>query len=105
MATGACARRVARSSVGGTFRSFMVGKARPGVGAPSSAPSALPFSSLPRRSHVSRLPRILGSAESLMPLHSVTASALLTSMLSVKSKNWGWLSEGESIFIAWACPQ
>ncbi|XP_031474166.1 uncharacterized protein LOC116246433 [Nymphaea colorata] len=94
MATGACARRVARSSVGNTFRSFMLGKTKTSVGVPSSAPPTLPFSSLPKRCHVSRLPRILGSAESLMPLHSVTASALLTSMLSDKSQNWGWLSEG-----------
>ncbi|KAI3882683.1 hypothetical protein MKX03_031543, partial [Papaver bracteatum] len=30
----------------------------------------------------------------LMPLHSVTASALLTSKLSLKAGNWAWLSEG-----------
>lgn len=32
--------------------------------------------------------------QSLMPLHSVTASALLTSLLSVYNDNWGCLSEG-----------
>ncbi|KAJ4973972.1 hypothetical protein NE237_007146 [Protea cynaroides] len=42
----------------------------------------------------SRLPRELGCAQSLMPLHSVTASALLTSMLSLNCGNWGYLSEG-----------
>ncbi|XP_010251284.1 PREDICTED: protein NUCLEAR FUSION DEFECTIVE 6, chloroplastic/mitochondrial [Nelumbo nucifera] len=42
----------------------------------------------------SRLPVELGCAQSLMPLHSVTASALLKSMLSLNAGNWGWLSEG-----------
>ncbi|KAF5203134.1 hypothetical protein FRX31_007283 [Thalictrum thalictroides] len=41
----------------------------------------------------SRLPVELGAAQSLMPLHSATASALLTSMLSSKVGCWGWLSE------------
>ncbi|XP_043716844.1 protein NUCLEAR FUSION DEFECTIVE 6, mitochondrial-like isoform X1 [Telopea speciosissima] len=45
-------------------------------------------------SFFSRMPMELGCAQSLMPLHSVTASALLTSMLSLKGGNWGWLSEG-----------
>ncbi|XP_042477865.1 protein NUCLEAR FUSION DEFECTIVE 6, mitochondrial-like [Macadamia integrifolia] len=44
--------------------------------------------------HFSRLPMELGCAQSLMPLHSVTASALLTSMLSLNGGNWGWHSEG-----------
>ncbi|PIN00024.1 hypothetical protein CDL12_27473 [Handroanthus impetiginosus] len=42
----------------------------------------------------SRLPVELGCGESLMPLHSVTASALLNSMLSSKVGQWGFLSEG-----------
>ncbi|KAF5205437.1 Nuclear fusion defective 6 protein [Thalictrum thalictroides] len=46
----------------------------------------------------SRLPVELGAAQSLMPLHSATASALLTSMLSSKVGSWGWLSEGISSF-------
>ncbi|KAF8390398.1 hypothetical protein HHK36_024924 [Tetracentron sinense] len=44
----------------------------------------------------SRLPVELGCVQSLMPLHSVTASSLLTSMLSMKAGNWGWLSEDPS---------
>lgn len=43
-----------------------------------------------------RLPVELGCGESLMPLHSVTASALLNSMLSSKVGHWGFLSEGIS---------
>ncbi|KAI3474879.1 hypothetical protein Pfo_030190 [Paulownia fortunei] len=42
----------------------------------------------------SRLPVELGCGESLMPLHSVTASALLKSMLSSKVGQWAFLSEG-----------
>lgn len=41
-----------------------------------------------------RLPVELACGESLMPLHSVTASALLKSMLSSKVGHWGFLSEG-----------
>ena len=41
-----------------------------------------------------RLPVELGGALSLMPLHSVTASALFTSLLSLNNVNWGCLSEG-----------
>ncbi|PIA62026.1 hypothetical protein AQUCO_00200189v1 [Aquilegia coerulea] len=44
-------------------------------------------------SFLSRLPKELGAVQSLMPLHSATASALLTSMLSSKVGTWGWLSE------------
>ncbi|KAI3462998.1 hypothetical protein Pfo_019661 [Paulownia fortunei] len=42
----------------------------------------------------SRLPVELGCGESLMPLHSVTASALLKSMLASKVGQWGFISEG-----------
>ncbi|KAK8913601.1 hypothetical protein KSP39_PZI023595 [Platanthera zijinensis] len=47
-------------------------------------------------SSISRLPVELSSMQSLMPLHSATASALLTSKLSLKPGNWAWLSEGSS---------
>ncbi|XP_038885250.1 uncharacterized protein LOC120075707 isoform X1 [Benincasa hispida] len=41
-----------------------------------------------------RLPVELSSVQSLMPLHSVTASALFTSLLSLHNNSWGYLSEG-----------
>ena len=50
-----------------------------------------------------RLPVELGCAQSLMPLHSVTASALLTSMLSLKPGSWAWLSEGNSLLFLASC--
>ncbi|CAL5368135.1 unnamed protein product [Camellia sinensis] len=40
-----------------------------------------------------RLPVELGCGESLMPLHSATASSLLNSMLSSTVGQWGCLSE------------
>ncbi|KAG6654524.1 protein NUCLEAR FUSION DEFECTIVE 6, mitochondrial [Carya illinoinensis] len=44
---------------------------------------------------LSRLPvELTGMQQSLMPLHSVTASALFTSLLSLHNHNWGCLSEG-----------
>ncbi|KAI8533723.1 hypothetical protein RHMOL_Rhmol10G0031300 [Rhododendron molle] len=50
--------------------------------------------SRPRRPFSSpRLPVELGCGDSLMPLHSATASALLNSMLSSKVGQWGCLSE------------
>ncbi|KAE8704962.1 putative Desacetoxyvindoline 4-hydroxylase [Hibiscus syriacus] len=42
----------------------------------------------------SRLPVELGGAVSLIPLHSATASALFTSLLSLHNQSWGCLSEG-----------
>ncbi|XP_061992854.1 protein NUCLEAR FUSION DEFECTIVE 6, mitochondrial-like [Rosa rugosa] len=42
----------------------------------------------------SRLPVELAAAQSLIPLHSATASALFTSLLSLHNTSWGCLSEG-----------
>ncbi|CAI9111055.1 OLC1v1011189C1 [Oldenlandia corymbosa var. corymbosa] len=44
----------------------------------------------------SRLPLALGCGQSLIPLHSVTASALLKSMLSSEVGQWSCLSEDKS---------
>ncbi|CAJ2647584.1 unnamed protein product [Trifolium pratense] len=38
--------------------------------------------------------QLAGAQVSLTPLHSVTASALFTSLLSLHNNNWGCLSEG-----------
>lgn len=38
---------------------------------------------------------VLGSVESLMPLHSAIASARLKSSLAVDSVCWSWLSQGK----------
>ncbi|OWM76058.1 uncharacterized protein LOC116209796 [Punica granatum] len=43
---------------------------------------------------LSRLPVELGGVLTMIPLHSVTASALFTSLLSLSSHSWGCLSEG-----------
>ncbi|XP_042029289.1 protein NUCLEAR FUSION DEFECTIVE 6, mitochondrial-like [Salvia splendens] len=60
----------------------------------STLPRPSPRPSRPFFSSTSRLPVELGCGESLMPLHSATASALLNSMLSSKVGRWGYLSEG-----------
>ncbi|KAL3036811.1 hypothetical protein AAZX31_01G030000, partial [Glycine max] len=47
----------------------------------------------------SRLPVLLvGAQVSLTPLHSATASAMFTSLLSLHNTNWGCLSEGTPLF-------
>ncbi|KAJ9562530.1 hypothetical protein OSB04_007690 [Centaurea solstitialis] len=64
-----------------------------------SPESSKAFSSISgRRSprFLSRLPVELGGMQSLMPLHSVTASALLNSMLSSEVGQWSSISEGAS---------
>ncbi|KAG2591502.1 hypothetical protein PVAP13_5NG484900 [Panicum virgatum] len=61
---------------------------------PELAAASLPRASR-RRLAISRVPvAALGGVQgSLMPMHSATASALLTSMLGLKPGSWGWLSE------------
>ncbi|BFG16436.1 hypothetical protein CerSpe_027090 [Prunus speciosa] len=42
---------------------------------------------------LSRFPVELAGVQSLIPLHSATASALFTSLLSLHNNSWGCLSE------------
>ncbi|XP_074295983.1 uncharacterized protein LOC141623732 isoform X2 [Silene latifolia] len=59
----------------------------PGFAASTTPKSSFQFSS-------NRLPVELRCVQSLMPLHSATASALFTSLLSVPAQSWGSLSQG-----------
>ncbi|CAJ1931472.1 unnamed protein product [Sphenostylis stenocarpa] len=53
----------------------------------------------------SRLPvQLVGAQLSLTPLHSATASALFTSLLSLHNTNWGCLSEGALLKKYDRCP-
>ncbi|XP_058190653.1 protein NONRESPONDING TO OXYLIPINS 2, mitochondrial isoform X2 [Rhododendron vialii] len=60
---------------------------------PKSSPPS-PFSSSTRSSAASRIAAVLGSVESMMPLHSVIASARLRSSIAVDSTCWSLLSQG-----------
>ncbi|VFQ61830.1 unnamed protein product [Cuscuta campestris] len=58
-----------------------------------------PFRAASRRSllapRIFRCPAELSACvESLQPYHTATASALMTSMLTVAPRSFGWLSEG-----------
>ncbi|KAA8545975.1 hypothetical protein F0562_020574 [Nyssa sinensis] len=63
--------------------------------APKPVPSS-PFASsrrlVPRAA--SRIASVLGSIESMMPLHSAIASARLKSSIAADSTSWSWLSQG-----------
>ncbi|XP_004134688.1 protein NUCLEAR FUSION DEFECTIVE 6, chloroplastic/mitochondrial isoform X2 [Cucumis sativus] len=79
---------LARAPISGRFTSSAKTK---------SAPS--PFA-IPKQNPLSQSHRILRSPvelscclESLLPYHSATASALLTSMLSVSRRSYGWTPE------------
>ncbi|KAL9251178.1 hypothetical protein AKJ16_DCAP00115 [Drosera capensis] len=101
MAATACARRAlqisstrsaisiiscTKSSVSNSLGSALLG--------PSWRRTSNSRSSIMRMLNSSRVPVELGAAGSLMPLHSVTASALYTSLLCLYSGSWGCLSEG-----------
>ncbi|RHN55059.1 hypothetical protein MtrunA17_Chr5g0413601 [Medicago truncatula] len=57
--------------------------------------NASAFQASPQKRSYSWLPvQLAGTQVSLTPLHSVTASALFTSLLSLHNNTWGVLSEG-----------
>ncbi|KAM7479302.1 hypothetical protein LguiA_027515 [Lonicera macranthoides] len=63
---------------------------------PKPIPAASPLSSsIPAtpRSAALRIASVLGSIESMMPLHSAIASARLKSRIAVDSTCWSWLSQ------------
>ncbi|XP_077229625.1 protein NUCLEAR FUSION DEFECTIVE 6, mitochondrial [Tasmannia lanceolata] len=60
------------------------------------APFRLPKQKKPSSPRIFRSPVEMSCCvESLLPMHSATASALLTSMLAVSPRGYGWLSEGQ----------
>ncbi|GAB4853900.1 hypothetical protein Ancab_018109 [Ancistrocladus abbreviatus] len=57
--------------------------------------SSPPYPSSTRAvSTASRLASMLGTVESLKPLHSTIASARLNSIVALDSTCWSWLSQG-----------
>lgn len=87
MASFAAARSALRSSSVRNAASKFASAAKP-------KPSASTFR-LPAAPRILRSPVELSfCVESLQPMHSVTASALMTSMLSLTCGGCGWLSDG-----------
>ncbi|XP_016648524.1 PREDICTED: protein NUCLEAR FUSION DEFECTIVE 6, chloroplastic/mitochondrial isoform X1 [Prunus mume] len=88
------ARSVLRSTAArATVGSRLASAARP-------KPASSPFR-IPKLNQSSTSPRIFRSpvelsccVETMLPYHTATASALLTSMLSVSQRSYGWTPEG-----------
>ncbi|XP_042424373.1 protein NUCLEAR FUSION DEFECTIVE 6, mitochondrial-like isoform X1 [Zingiber officinale] len=76
-------------------------------GAASRSGSVRPslFRSVPKQRHPSAAVRFHRSpveasfcVESMLPMHNATASALMTSMLTISRRGCGWLSEGNCAY-------
>ncbi|KAK6919070.1 hypothetical protein RJ641_017492 [Dillenia turbinata] len=61
-----------------------------------SLSSSIFHPSAKRISRISRTPVELSCLESMMPLHSATASARLTSFLTTESHTWGVVPQGSA---------
>ncbi|KAH9748825.1 hypothetical protein KPL70_005155 [Citrus sinensis] len=95
----AAARSVLRSTA--TPRAAVSGRLAAGI-KPKAAPTSSPFR-MPKQNPLSqrlfRSPVELSCCvETMLPFHTATASALLTSMLSVSRRSYGWTSEGKAVF-------
>ncbi|KAG5380266.1 hypothetical protein IGI04_028108 [Brassica rapa subsp. trilocularis] len=75
-------------------RSSAKASSAPKLGKSANGSSSTSSRSSLRKLASSRIPVELSAGMSLIPLHSVTASALLTSLLSLSNQTWGCLSEG-----------
>ncbi|WCJ29114.1 nuclear fusion defective 6 [Euphorbia peplus] len=84
----AAARSVFRSSAFRTARMASGPKAKPSF-SPFSTSKKNPLSHTLFRSPV----ELSCCVETMLPYHTATASALLTSMLSVSTRNFGWTAE------------
>ncbi|KAK9936421.1 hypothetical protein M0R45_013264 [Rubus argutus] len=87
------ARSMLRSAAGRTtVGSRLASAAKP---KPSAAPFSIPKQNKNPISHgIFRSPVELSCCvDSLLPYHTATASALLTSMLSVSQRSYGWTPE------------
>ncbi|CAK7322715.1 unnamed protein product [Dovyalis caffra] len=90
MASFAAARSIFRSSAARNAAARLASQSK-------SKPKASPFSlnSTANKPIFRRSPVEMSFAvESMMPYHTVTASALMTSMLSISRRSCGWLPEG-----------
>ncbi|CAA0808638.1 Protein NUCLEAR FUSION DEFECTIVE 6-chloroplastic/mitochondrial [Striga hermonthica] len=98
-AASTAARSVLRSSAVRSAAARFASEAKSARSASASASASAPFrlpSRAPLLAHrVLRNPVELSAClESLQPYHTATASALMTSMLTVSSCGYGWLPEG-----------
>ncbi|KAL9377459.1 hypothetical protein Peur_028794 [Populus x canadensis] len=90
MASFTAARSIFRSSAARNAAARLASQSK-------SKPKASPFSlnSTANKPVLRRSPVEMSFAvESMMPYHTVTASALMTSMLSISRCGYGWLPEG-----------
>ncbi|XP_052310505.1 protein NUCLEAR FUSION DEFECTIVE 6, mitochondrial isoform X1 [Populus trichocarpa] len=90
MASFTAARSIFRSSAARNAAARLASQSK-------SKPKAPPFSlnSTANKPVLRRSPVEMSFAvESMMPYHTVTASALMTSMLSISRCGYGWLPEG-----------